>query len=428
MSARNALYLQSGGMTAVINASACGVIETARRHPSKIGRMLAARHGTLGLLREELFDTGTLGRGELIGMRQTPGGVFGSCRFDLDEPEANPEQYRRLFAVLEAHDIGFLFLNGGNGSMPTALQIARAAEARAWPLQVIGIPKTVDNDIVEADCCPGYGSAIKYLASSVREASIDMASMSSRRGRVFVLEVMGRNAGWLAAGCGLAADGPDAAPQLILVPEVAFDEAAFGSALHRCVERIGWCTVVVAEGVRGADGRPLSQVSSEGRYVQLGGAGAVVSRIVQERFGFKVHCAVTDYLQRSARHLASATDDAQAYAVGAAAVEAAVGGAHCVTTAVQRVSSSPYCWQVGEVALARVANFERRLPESFIRADGLHVTGAFVEWARPLIAGESVPAFIDGLPRYWSPRLAPVPAMLPAHEPRPAGPKAKPSD
>ena len=406
-------------MTAVINASACGVIETARRYPASIGRVLAARHGTLGLLREELFDTDGLGRGELIGMRQTPGGVFGSCRFDLDEPDANPEQYRRLLAVFEAHDIGFLFLNGGNGSMQTALQIARAAKAHGRPLQVIGIPKTVDNDIVEADCCPGYGSAIKYLASSVREASIDMASMSSRRGRVFVIEVMRRNAGWLAAGCGLAADGPDAAPQLILLPEVAFDGEAFGSKLNQCVERIGWCTVVVAEGVRHADGTPLAQVSREGHYVQLGGAGAVVARLVQERFGFKVHCAVTDYLQRSARHLASATDDAQAYAVGAAAVEAAVAGADGVTMAVERVSSSPYCWRVGAVPLVRVANLERRLPEAFIRADGLHVTGEFVDWARPLVAGEALPAFIDGLPRYWSPRLPLLPAKLPAHEPRP---------
>ncbi|MCB1910098.1 MAG: 6-phosphofructokinase [Rhodocyclaceae bacterium] len=428
MSARNALYLQSGGMTAVINASACGVIETARRHPARIGRLLAARHGALGLLREQLFDTGVLGRGELIGLRQTPGGAFGSCRFDLDEPEANPAQYRRLFAVLEAHDIATLFLNGGNGSMQTALQIARAAESFSYPLQVVGIPKTVDNDIVETDCCPGYGSAIKYLASSVREASIDMASMSSRRGRVFVIEVMGRNAGWLAAGCGLAAEGPDEAPQLILLPEVAFDEAAFGARLRQCVERVGWCTVVVAEGVRGADGRPLAQVSSAGRYVQLGGAGAVVSRMIQERFGFKVHCAVTDYLQRSARHLASATDDAQAYAVGAAAVEAAVGGAHGVTMAVQRVSSSPYCWHIGEVALARVANLERRLPPAFVRSDGMHVSDEFVEWARPLVAGEAVPTFIDGLPRYWSPRLALMPARLPAYEPAPIAVTAKPAD
>ncbi|MCB1890197.1 MAG: 6-phosphofructokinase [Rhodocyclaceae bacterium] len=412
MTVRNALYAQSGGMTAVINASACGVIEAARLHPEVIGKVFAARHGTLGVLREELFDTGPIRRGELIGLRQTPGGAFGSCRFDLDDPADNPAQYDRLFAVLAAHDIGFVFLNGGNGSMQTALQVDREAAVRGYPLQVIGIPKTVDNDIVEADCCPGYGSAIKYLAASVREASIDMASMSSRRGRVFVVEVMGRNAGWLAAGCGLAADTADAPPHLIVLPEVAYDEGRFLAAVTDWVERIGWCTVVVAEGVRGTDGRPLAQAASDGKYVQLGGAGAVVSHRIQAALGFKVHCAVTDYLQRSARHLASATDDAQAWAVGAAAVGAAVAGQSGVTTAVERLSDAPYCWRVGTTPLASVANLERHLPAEFIRDDGLHVSDAFMRWARPLIAGESIPAFLDGLPRYWRHELGLEPAKL----------------
>ncbi len=416
MTARNALYAQSGGMTAVINASACGVIETARRYPSKIARVLAARNGTLGLLREELYDTSPLGRGELIGMRQTPGGVFGSCRFDLDDAHDNPGQYDRLFEVLAAHDVGYLFLNGGNGSMQTALQIENEAAARNYSLQVIGVPKTVDNDIVEADCCPGYGSAIKYLAASVREASIDMASMSSRRGRVFVLEVMGRNAGWLAAGCGLASDGPDSPPQLILLPELPFDAARFERRVAECVGRLGWCTVVVAEGIRSADGAPLAQAETSGRYVQLGGAGAVIAHRIQQQLGYKVHCAVTDYLQRSARHLASATDDAQAYAVGAAAVEAAMAAESGVTMAVQRVSASPYCWQVGSVPLSSVANLERTLPPEFIDEGGFHVSAAFLDWARPLVAGESMPAFIDGLPRYWSPHLGLLPRRLPAYD------------
>lgn len=415
MTVRNALYAQSGGMTAVINASACGVIETARRHPDVIGRVFAAQHGILGVLRESLFDTAPLGRGELIGLRQTPGGAFGSCRFDLDPADDNPGQYDRLFAVLAAHDVGHLFLNGGNGSMQTASQIAQAARARGYPLMVVGVPKTVDNDIVASDCCPGYGSAIKYLAASVREASIDMASMSSRRGRVFVIEVMGRNAGWLAAGCGLAADTPDAPPHLILMPEVPYRQEHVMQGVADCVGRLGWCTVVVAEGVSAPDGRPLAQAASDGKYVQLGGAGAVIAHQIQVALGFKVHCAVTDYLQRSARHLASATDDAQAWAVGAAAVEAAVAGRSGITMAIDRLSDSPYCWRVKEEPLERVANLERPVPAEFIRADGVHVTEAFLRWARPLIAGEALPSFLDGLPRYWSHALSPVARRLPPY-------------
>ena len=412
----NALYAQSGGMTAVINATACGVIETARRYPKQIGTVYAACNGILGVLREELVDTVCLGPGELIGMRQTPGGVFGSCRFDLDDETDNRAQYDRLFEVFTAYGIGTFFYNGGNGSMHTALQIDRAARARGFELSVIGVPKTVDNDIVGSDCCPGYGSAIKYLASSMREASIDLASMSSRRGRVFVLEVMGRNAGWLAAGCGLAADRPEAAPQLILVPEVRYDKARFLAAVKAQVERQGHCSIVAAEGVLDGDGSALAQVGSDGRYVQLGGSGSVVAGHVQQELGYKAHCAVTDYLQRAARHLASATDDAQAYAVGAAAVEAAVAGESSVTTAVERLSTSPYCWRVGTVALEQVANLERLLPAEFIREDGMHVTPAFREWALPLIAGEATPSFLDGLPRYWTPQFSTLPARLGRYE------------
>ena len=412
MRPQNLLYAQSGGMTAVINATACAVIETARRHPARIGKVLAARNGILGVLQERLVDTSRFGSGELIGMRQTPGGIFGSCRFDLDDDASNPAQYERLIEVFAAHDIAYFFYNGGNGSMHTALQIERAARRRGFDLCVIGLPKTVDNDIVLADCCPGYGSAIKYLASSMREAAIDLASMAGGRGRVFVLEVMGRNAGWLAAGCGLAADGPEHAPHLILLPEVPFDEGRFLEAVEAQVARRGYCAIVAPEGVLDAAGQPLAQMGGDGRYVQLGGCGAVVARRIQQALGFKTHCAITDYLQRSARHLASATDDAQAHAVGAAAVEAALAGASAVTMAIERLSDTPYCWRVGTVALEQVANRERTLPAEFIRADGFHVSEAFRRWARPLILGEAWPAFLDGLPRYWYPQFEDLPQQL----------------
>ncbi|MCB1900109.1 6-phosphofructokinase [Cognatazoarcus halotolerans] len=413
MAPPNALYAQSGGVTAVINASACGVIETARRHPRRIGRMLAARNGILGLLSESLVDTGSFANDQLIGMRNTPGGIFGSCRFDLDEERDNPAQYDRIFEVLATHRVGYLFYNGGNGSMRTARQIAESALRRDYPLVVVGIPKTVDNDIVETDCCPGYGSAIKYLATSMREASIDLASMSTRRGRVFVLEVMGRNAGWLAAGCGLAADREDAAPHLVLLPEVTFDEARVLAAIKTCVARLGYCAIAVAEGVRSSDGKALAQVATDpAGYVQLGGAGAFVAGRVASVLGYKVHHAIGDYLQRAARHLVSATDDAQAHAVGVFSVEAALRGQSGVCCVIRRTSSTPYCWQVDSVPLADVADFERTLPPEYIRGDGLHVSEAFRAWAQPLITGECLPAFRDGLPRYWQPRLVEMPRLL----------------
>lgn len=416
MAIPNALYAQSGGVTAVINSSACGVIEEARRHPQRIDRMLAARNGILGVLSETLVDTGDFQNDQLIGMRNTPGGIFGSCRFDLDEECDNPGQYDRIFDVLGAHRIGFLFYNGGNGSMRTAQQIAEAALRRAYPLTVIAVPKTVDNDILETDCCPGYGSAIKYLATSMREASIDLASMASRRGRVFVLEVMGRNAGWLAAGCGLAADREDAAPHLVLLPEVAFDEARVLAAIKAHVERLGYCAIVVAEGIRTADGRAVAQVATDSAgYVQLGGAGAVLAGKIADTLGYKVHHAIGDYLQRAARHLVSATDDAQAYAVGVFAVKAALAGSSGVCTAIRRTSSRPYCWHVDTVPLASIANLERTLPPEYIREDGLHVSEAFRTWALPLISGECLPGFRDGLPRYWQPRFAEVPRLLGAY-------------
>ena len=324
---RNLLYAQSGGVTAVINASAVGVIEAARGRPDLVGHVLAARNGILGVLRETLVDTGGLTEADLASLRTTPGGAFGSCRLDLDLPKKNPAQYDRLFAVLAAHDVGYFLYNGGNGSMETCRQIKHAAAERGYPLQVVGVPKTVDNDIFLTDCCPGFGSAAKYLATSMREVGLDLAAMTTDGGRAFVLEVMGRNAGWLAAACALAADDESAAPHLILLPEVPFDEAVFLAKVREMVERVGACCIVVAEGLRGQDGSPLSLLERNAKgYVQLGGAGEVIAERVHACLGYKVHFAVADYLQRSARHIASATDATQAYAVGEAAVALALAG------------------------------------------------------------------------------------------------------
>jgi len=413
----NLLYAQSGGVTAVINASAAGVIVEARKQPERVGRVLAARNGVLGVLRETLVDTTALSDADLARLRATPGGAFGSCRFDLDPVEANPAQYERLFAVLAAHDVRYFLYNGGNGSMETCRQIQTAADDRGYPLTVVGVPKTVDNDIVGTDCCPGFGSAAKYLATSTREVGLDLAAMTTEPGRAFVLEVMGRNAGWLAAACALAAEDAHAAPHLILLPEVAFDEAALLARVRDVVARIGACVIVVAEGIRGADGQVLAlQERNQKGYIQLGGAGEVVAERIHACLGYKVHYALADYLQRSARHLASKTDTAQALAVGKAAVRRAVAG-QCGVVGLARVADMPYRWRTQLSPFEAVANLERRLPAEFIAADGFGVTEAFRRWCRPLIAGEDWPAFRDGLPDYLHLRLPLLPARLPPHAP-----------
>ena len=414
---RNLLYAQSGGVTAVINASAAGVIATARQAAGEIRQVFAARNGILGVLRETLVDTAGLSVRDLARLRSTPGGAFGSCRFDLDPADRNPAQYDRLFAVLAAHDVGYFLYNGGNGSMETCRQIQSAADARGYPLSVIGVPKTVDNDIVLTDCCPGFGSAAKYLATSIREVGLDLDAMTTGNGRAFVLEVMGRNAGWLAAACALAAEDDDAAPHLILLPEVAFDEAEFLVRVKAIVERLGSCAIVVAEGVRGQNGQVLSVLDRNQKgYVQLGGAGEVIAEKIHAALGYKVHHALADYLQRSARHIASRTDTAQAFGVGKAAVRRAIAGSRGVV-GIERLSDEPYLWRTTLQAFELVANLERQLPPEFIASDGLGVTDAFRRWCRPLIAGEDWPPFRDGLPDYLRLQLPLVPGRLAPYAP-----------
>lgn len=414
--AKNLLYAQSGGVTAVINASAAGVISTAREVGERIGRVFAARNGILGVLRETLVDTAGISEGDLARLRATPGGAFGSCRFDLDPAERNPAQYDRLFAVLAAHEVAYFLYNGGNGSMETCRQIQAEADARGYPLTVVGVPKTIDNDIVHTDCCPGFGSAAKYLATSVREVGLDLAAMTTSGGRAFVLEVMGRNAGWLAGACALAAEGPGQAPHLILLPEVPFDEPAFMHRVQEVVERVGCCAIVVAEGLRGPDGRILAMQRESKGYIQLGGAGEVIADRIASSLGYKVHYAVADYLQRAARHIASKTDTAQAFAVGKAAVRRALAGS-CGVIGIKRISGRPYRWRTIQLPFEKVANHERKLPPDFIAKDGFGVSEDFRAWCRPLIAGEDPPRFVDGLPDYLHLDLPLETPRLPSWQP-----------
>src|ERR1700674_1453088 len=399
---KNAFYAQSGGVTAVINASACGLLETARKYPKRIAKVYAGRHGILGALTEDLIDTSKEDLAAIKGLRHTPGGAFGSARYKLAGIDQNRAQYERLIDIFRAHDIGYFFYNGGNDSMDTAQKVSELAVQMALPLTCIGIPKTVDNDLPITDCCPGFGSAAKYIAVSTREAALDVASMARTSTKVFVLEVMGRHAGWMAAAGGLAGSKAGDAPHIILFPEIVFDRARFLAKVKSSVEKYGYCVVVVSEGVRGPDGKFLAEAGTKDAFghSQLGGVGPVVAQMTQQAFGYKFHWAVADYLQRSAHHIASKVDVDQAYAVGKAAVQFAVQGKNAVMPIIVRKSSKPYRWSIGEAPLSAVANQEKKVPRSFITPDGFGITGACRRYLLPLIGGEGSPPYRNGLPAY----------------------------
>ena len=403
-SRRNAFYAQSGGVTAVINATACGVIETARRHGDRIGTVFAGRNGILGALAEELIDTSRETPAAIAALRETPGGAFGSCRYKLAPPEKDEREYARLMDVFRAHDIGYFFYNGGGDSQDTAHKVAELGEREGYPIACVGIPKTVDNDLPLTDTCPGFGSVAKYVAVSIREAALDVASMCETSTKVFILEVMGRHAGWIAAAAGLAQRDRGDAPHLILFPEVPFDEKDFLQKVKQTVEANGYCVIAASEGTRYADGRFLAEAGTRDAFghTQLGGVAPVLAEIVNSSLGYKYHWAVADYLQRSARHIASGVDVEQAYAVGEAAVEFALSGKNAVMAAIVRKSDKPYRWQIGEVPLKRVANVERTMPKAYISGDGYGITAAARRYLEPLIAGEAYPTYAGGLPSYIS--------------------------
>jgi 6-phosphofructokinase 1 len=402
MAKKNAFYAQSGGVTAVINASAAGVIETARNHKDKIGKVFAGRNGIIGALTEDLIDTGKESAKDIASLRYTPSGAFGSCRFKLKGLEENKLQYERLIEVFKAHNIGYFFYNGGGDSADTCLKVSQLSEKLGYPLQAIHVPKTVDNDLPITDCCPGFGSVAKYVAVSVREASFDVASMAKTSTKVFVLEVMGRHAGWIAAAGGLASDERCNLPIVILFPEVAFNQAKFLAKVNGLVKKFGYCSVVVSEGVKGEDGKFLSDqgVRDAFGHAQLGGAAPVIANMVKDALGYKFHWAVADYLQRAARHIASKTDVDQAYALGKKAVELALKGENAVMPTVDRVSDKPYKWKIGVAQLSKVANVEKMMPRNFITADGFGITEKCRTYLAPLIRGEDYPPFKDGLPQY----------------------------
>ena len=399
MSKGRLLYAQSGGVTAVINASASAVLAQARLRKIPV---LAGKNGILGVLREQLLDTSGMSTSEIKALTHTPGGAFGSCRYKLKSLELDFAQYQRLLDVFKAHDIRYFLYNGGNDSADTALKISQLAQQSGYQLTCVAVPKTVDNDLAITDCCPGFGSAARFTAVSVLEAAIDVEAMAETSTKVFVYEVMGRHAGWLAAAAGLAGETAKQAPHIILFPERAFDKAVFMAKVKDTVAKVGYCVVVVSEGVKTPDGKFLAQ--AEGSvdafgHSQLGGAAPMLAGMVKDELGMKVHWAVPDYLQRSGRHLASQTDLDQAIAVGKAAVELALSGNNGVMPAIVRTSDEPYRWHIDAVPLSMVANHEKKMPDNFIRKDGFGITAACRRYLSPLIQGQApVPLGKNGLP------------------------------
>ena len=409
---KNAFYAQSGGVTAVINASACAVIETARKYPDKIGKVLAGENGIIGALTENLIDTSLESEADVTALNHTPSGAFGSCRYKMKSLESNRREYERLIDVFKAHDIGYFFYNGGGDSADTCLKISQLSESMGFPIQAIHIPKTVDNDLPVTDNCPGFGSVAKYIAVSTLEASLDVASMAASSTKIFVLEVMGRHAGWIAAAGGLV---DSTIPIVILFPEIEFNEKAFLAKVDKNVKDYGYCTIVVSEGTKWPNGKFLAEQETRDDFghAQLGGAAPVVANIVKKSLGYKFHWAVADYLQRSARHLASNEDIKQAYALGKAAVEMAIEGKNAIMPAIIRTSNNPYEWEIGYGELKDIANVEKMMPEKYISKDGFSITNECREYLLPLIEGENYPPYNNGLPEYVVLKKSKVTKKLP---------------
>jgi 6-phosphofructokinase len=414
MPKKNAFYAQSGGVTAVINASACGVIEAARKHKDRIGKLYAGRDGIIGALTEDLIDTSKESARTIAALRHTPGGAFGSARYKLKKVEDDRSQYERLIEVFRAHDIGYFFYNGGGDSADTCLKVSQLSEQMGYPIVCVHVPKTMDNDLPLTDCSPGFGSVAKYCATSIREAGYDVASMAKTSTRVFILEVMGRHAGWTTAACGLASEEAGQAPHVLLFPEIPFEQDKFLARVDATVKKQGSCVIGVSEGLHTADGKFVAESGLRDAFghAQLGGVAPVLAALVKEQLKLKYHWAVADYLQRAARHIASKTDVAQAYAVGKAAVELALKGRNAVMPAIVRKSDKPYRWSVGVADLKDVANVEKKMPRDYITADGFHITAKCRQYLLPLIQGEDYPPFKNGMPDYVRPKNVPVPRKL----------------
>ena len=413
---KNAFYAQSGGVTSVINATAASVILESKKYKSKIGKVYAGKNGILGALKEELIDTSKESKSAINSLKSTPGGAFGSCRFKLKSFEENKKEYIRLVEVFEAHNIGYFFYNGGNDSADTAYKVSQISKKLGYPINCIAIPKTVDNDLAETDCCPGFGSAAKYIATSTMEASLDVASMSETSTKVFILEVMGRHAGWMAASSALARIDQKDAPHIILLPEIRFNQIKFLNKVKDVVKKNGYCVIVASEGVKNSKGKFLAESDRKDAFghSQLGGVAPYLAGLISQKLNLKNHWAVSDYLQRSARHISSKTDLLHAEAVGVHAVRYAIKGLNGVMPIIVRSKSEKYSWKIIPAPLSKIANVEKKLPNSFISKDGFDVTAKTIKYLKPLIQGEAYPKFKNGIPHSQKLKLVEVKKKLPS--------------
>ena len=412
---KNAFYAQSGGVTSVINATASALILEAKKHPSHIGKVYAGKNGILGALREDLIDTSKESLKAIKSLKTRPGGAFGSCRLKLKNLDENTREYERLVDVFKAHNIGYFFYNGGNDSADTAFKVSQISKKLGYPINCIAIPKTVDNDLAVTDSCPGFGSAAKYIATSVFEASLDVASMSETSTKVFILEVMGRHAGWMAASSALARSKKNNAPHIILFPEISFNQTNFLKKVKEVVKNKGYCVIVASEGVKNSKGKFLSESNTRDAFghSQLGGVAPYLAGLVSQKLNLKNHWAVSDYLQRSARHISSTTDLNHAEAVGIHAVKYAINGMNSVMPVIVRNKNKKYSWKIEPAQLSKIANVEKKLPYSFISKNGFDVTSSAIKYLKPLIQGEAFPKFKNGIPYTQKLKLVEVKKKLP---------------
>lgn len=420
MSGRAVFYAQSGGATSVINATATGAILAARKagYPFYVGR-----NGICGALAEELFDTTKESLADIEALAFTPGCAFGSCRLKLPSFQENPTVFRRIFDVFEAHDVGACLYNGGGDSQDTGLKLAEASLALQYPLKVIGLPKTIDNDLYGTDCSPGYGSAAKYIASSVREIYNDLSGMAPTSTKLFFLEVMGRNSGWLALAGGLAHEPEGKLPVILLLPEQDWSFETCANRAKQLIAQHGCAVVVVAEGMStkfakdvifdNSSGQLGSQADVFGNR-RLSGAAPFLAEAFRNKLHYKVQWAVAGYLQRAAAHLASAVDREQALAVGARAIELVAAGQSGVMVTIERLSSQPYQWKLGSIALSEVANRVVQVPSVFWDPQTYDISAKGLEYLAPLAAGEAVLSVdSSGLPRMVKLKKFLMPKLLP---------------
>ena len=415
----NIFYAQSGGVTPVINATAAGVIDAYNKNKKSFGKLYVGKNGILGALNEELIDISKEDKTQLALLKQTPGGAFGSCRLKLSDFKKSKKDFDRLYEVFKKHNIRYFFYNGGGDSQDTTNKVSKFFKEKNYSIICIGLPKTIDNDLPVTDNCPGFGSVAKYIATSTLEASLDVKSMCETSTKVFILEVMGRHAGWLAASAGVIKEKAGDAPHLILFPEIQFNQSSFLKKVKETTIKYGYCVIVASEGIKDNKNKFLSDSGLKDSFghAQLGGVAPVLSSIITNKLKYKVHWAVSDYLQRAARHIASTVDVDQAYALGLESIKVAkLDNNNIMLTIKSTKIKQKYKWSISSTNLNNVANVEKMLPKNFIKSNGFEITRSCKEYISNLIQGEDYPSYDNGIPQYAKLECKTIKKKLPAYK------------